>query len=213
MGTSVDLTVACVLRSGGQYSAWHVAGLRAQVAHWLPAARFVCLSDVPVDCERVPLERDWPGWWAKVELFRHFKGRTLYLDLDSVIVGDPAPLVTGEFLMVRNWLLPDLFTSAVMSWNGDYSHIADAFVDEAERVMDAYVTRDQWGDQAWIAERAGDVRGFPVGEIESYRLQLRRRHRAMPSNGTRIVAFNATHPPWRGPDWAKRWWNQTRFAA
>lgn len=208
----MDLTVASVLRSGGQYNDWHVAGLRAQVSHWLPGARFVCLSDVPVDCERVPLEHDWPGWWAKVELFRHFKGRTLYLDLDSVIVGDPAPLVTGEFLMVRNWLIPHLFTSAVMSWDGDYSHIAEAFVDEAERVITTYVTRDKWGDQAWIAEQAGDVRGFPSGAIESYRLQLRRRYKARPSSEARIVAFNATHPPWQGPGWARGWWEQ-RIAA
>ena len=201
----MDLTVASVLRSGGQYNDWHVAGLRAQVSHWLPGARFVCLSDVPVDCERVPLEHDWPGWWAKVELFRHFKGRTLYLDLDSVIVGDPAPLVTGEFLMCRNWVLPRLFTKAVMSWDGDYSHITREFEPVVEQVMATYTTCEQWGDQAWIAERAGEVCGFRPGLIESYKLQLQRRRDARPSANARIVAFNQTAPPWAGPGWARRW--------
>ena len=74
------LTVACVLRSGGAYGPQHVAGLQAQVAHWLPRASFVCLSDVPVPCERIALQSAWPGWWAKMELFRHLTGRTLYLD-------------------------------------------------------------------------------------------------------------------------------------
>jgi hypothetical protein len=208
-----ELIVACVLRSGGVYNAGHVSGLRAQVEHWLPSARFVCLSDVPVECERVPLESGWPGWWAKVELFRHFKGRTLYLDLDSVVVADPAPLVTGEFLMCRNWVLPHLMTSAVMSWDGDYSHITREFEPVADRIMAEYTTCEQWGDQAWIAERAGGVQGFPSGLIESYRLQMMRRHSSRPLLSTRVVAFNAECPPWRGPDWARRWWDVQAMTA
>ena len=204
----MDLTVACVLRSGGAYRAGHVAGLRAQVAYWLPAARFVCLSDVPVECERVPLQTDWPGWWAKLELFRHLTGRTLYLDLDSVIVADPAPLVTGQFLMIRNWAHPELFASGVMSWQGDYSHITRAFEPLAGQVMATYNTCKQWGDQAFIAEHAGDVQGFPAGAIVSYRYQMARRRIAAPPRHARIVAFNATHLPWDGPDWARKWWPQ-----
>jgi len=198
--------VACVLRSGGAYRPEHVGGLKAQVSHWLPGERFVCLSDMEVDCERVPLETGWPGWWAKVELFRHFKGRTLYLDLDTVLVGDPEPLLTGEFLMCRNWVYPQLLTSAVMAWDGDYSHIADEFGPVAERVMAEYVTCERWGDQAWIAERAGDARAFPDGSILSYRFSLNERQPPPPD--ARIVAFNGTHLPWNGPQWARRWWGQ-----
>lgn len=195
----MGLTVACVLRSGGIYEPKHVLGLRRQAAAYAPGARFVCLSDVPVECERVPLESGWPGWWAKVELFRHFKGRTLYLDLDSVIVGDTCPLATGEFLMVRNWAVPHLFTSAVMSWDGDYSRIADAFEPVADRVIETYITCEQWGDQAWIAEQAGDARAFPEGAIQQYSGGvLRRAHR--------IIAFTAKRPPWNGPSWARHWW-------
>lgn len=206
MGPQVGLTVACVLRSGGVYDATHVAGLRAQAAHWLPEAQFVCLSDVPVDCERVTMEQGWPGWWSKIELFQHFKGQTLYVDLDSVIVADPAPLVADAFTMCRNWIRPELLTSAVMSWNGNYSHIADAFAPVADQVMRDYVTCEQWGDQAWIAERAGDVRGFAPGLVESFRLQIQKRRKTMPSEGVRVVAFNREVPPWDGPDWARRWW-------
>jgi hypothetical protein len=201
-----ELTVACVLRSGGAYRAEHVAGLQAQVRHFMPGARFVCLSDVPVPCERVALESGWPGWWAKVELFRHFGGRTLYLDLDTVIVDDPAWLVTGRFTMIRNWVYPSLFASGVMSWFGDYSHIARAFEPVAERVIAEYVTREQWGDQAWIAENAGDVRAFPPGAIASYKVH--RLNGLKPPKYTTIVAFNGVCPPWDGPAWARRWWPQ-----
>lgn len=209
--------MACVLRSGGAYSASHVAGLRAQVAHWLPQARFVCLSDVPVDCERVPLQTDWPGWWAKIELFRHFTGRTFYLDLDSVIVADPAPLVTtGRFMMIRNWGYPKLFASGVMSWHGDYGHITSAFEPMAAAVIEKYTTCEQWGDQAFIAERAGDVRAFPAGAVASYRYQIARRRivNAAPPKGACVVAFNGTHLPWEAAeDWARVWWEQPQVSA
>ena len=204
------LTVACVLRSGGIYGPQHVDGLGAQVAHWLPEARFVCLSDMPVDCKRIPLQTDWPGWWAKIELFRHLTGRTLYLDLDSVIVADPAPLVTGQFLMIRNWVLPRLLASGVMSWDCDYGHIASAFEPMAADVMAGYTTCAQWGDQAFIAERAGDVQAFPDGAVVSYRYQLARRGRVhAPPPSARLVAFNGTHLPWAdgAPEWARKWWN------
>jgi hypothetical protein len=209
----VGLTVACVLRSGGHYRPGHVAGLRAQVEHFLPDARFVCLSDMQVDCERIQFESGWPGWWSKISLFDHFKGRTLYLDLDTVIVKDPDPLVTGAFTMIRNWVYPSLLCSGVMSWDGDYSHITRAFEPVAERVMAEYVTRNQWGDQAFIAEQAGNVHSFPPGEVASFRFQ-RLRQVSPPPKNARIVAFNGTHMPWHvGPPWARKWWASQRIAA
>jgi hypothetical protein len=209
------ITVSCVLRSGGQYGPEHVQGLRAQAAHWLPGARFVCLSDVEVPCERAPLETDWPGWWAKIELFRHFKGRTLYLDLDSVIVADPLPLITGEFTMIANWAYPRLFASGVMSWDGDYSHITRAFEPVAEQVMREYVTLERWGDQAFIAEHAGKIVAFPGSSITSYRLQILRKRMktTRPPPWSKIVAFNGTCVPWKGPEWARRWWPALGVAA
>jgi hypothetical protein len=208
----MDLTVACVLRSGGQYHAGHVRGLMAQVETWLPEARFVCLSDVPVPCERIELVSDWPGWWAKLELFQHLKGRTLYLDLDSVIVGNPLPLVTGRFTMIKNWLDPRLRASGVMSWAGDYSHITKQFAPIAQRVMEAYVTSVRWGDQAFIAERAGRVDTFRPGMVVSYRYQQHYFRRGKPPNGARVVAFNGTCVPWEGPEWARCWWEEKEAA-
>lgn len=204
------MEVACVLRSGGQYDASHVEGLKKQVAHYMPDAHFVCLSDVEVPCERIPLVTDWPGWFAKIELFEAFKGQTLYLDLDTVLVADPSSMMNGYFQMCRNWVHPHLMTSAVMAWNGDYSHITRAFAEVSDRVMRDYVTLEQWGDQAFIAERAGKIFCFAGGDVISYRLQMRdrrggvRMHR--PPVGAKIVAFNASCPPWDGPKWARQWW-------
>lgn len=206
----MGLTVACVLRSGGQYDESHVEGLARQVAHYMPAAHFVCLSDASVSCDRVPLVSDWPGWFAKIELFEAFKGRTLYLDLDTVLVADPTSMLTGEFQMCRNWRHPHLMTSAVMAWDGDYSHITRAFAEVSDQVMRDYVTLEQWGDQAFIAEQAGEVKAFVPGDVVSYRLQMldrkQRERMTEPPAGAKIVAFNCNCLPWDGPEWARQWW-------
>ncbi len=95
------LTVACVLWMGEfenrRYSPAWVYRLRDMVAESLPVPhRFVCLSNVDVPgVETIPLQTDWPGWWAKVELFNpalDLGDRVLYLDLDVFVTGDLMPI-------------------------------------------------------------------------------------------------------------------------
>jgi hypothetical protein len=97
------LTVVCVLWmgefEGRHYSPDWVTRLRDQVAAWLPQPyRFVCLSNVEVPgVETIPLVTDWPGWWAKLEIFNpanDLGDRVLYLDLDVFVTGDLRPIVT-----------------------------------------------------------------------------------------------------------------------
>lgn len=83
-------TVVTVLRSGGDFLPKHVRAMKRQIAKWAPQADFLCLSDVDipgVHCIR--LKYDWPGWWAKMELFRpDLDGHDfLFTDLDNVILG------------------------------------------------------------------------------------------------------------------------------
>jgi len=110
------LTVACVLWQGDfrgrTYSPEWVHRLRAMVARNLPTPHeFVCLSNVPIDgINVIPLQSDLPGWWSKLELFRHDLGkRVLYLDLDTLIVGDLSPLVEVDAsfaAMPPSYMLP-----------------------------------------------------------------------------------------------------------
>lgn len=150
-----DLTVACVLRSGGDYGVDYVEKLRDGVARHLSLEHhFVCLSDVEVPCDRVPMLRAWSGWWSKLELFEWFTGPTLYFDLDTVIVGsiDDIADYPHEFSMLSDFGRPSSCASGVMAWCGDYSHIALEFTEE--RAAD-YLEPTRWGDQAWISETVG----------------------------------------------------------
>src|SRR6185369_16858814 len=103
------LTVACVLKSGGIYDATWVSRLRDGVARHLPVDhRFVCLSDIEVPCERIPLEHDWPGWWSKIELLK--LPSVLFFDLDTAIVGSLDDIarhaLRTDFTMLRDFYAP-----------------------------------------------------------------------------------------------------------
>ena len=66
------------------------------------------LSDVPVDgVETIPLQHDWPGWFAKFELFRpDIEGDLLYFDIDTVITGDLKQLEVGQTTMLSDFYHP-----------------------------------------------------------------------------------------------------------
>lgn len=173
------LTVACVLKSGGIYTAEWVRKLRDGVARNLTLPhRFVCLSDVDVPCERIPLEYDWevlaadytpkhdwrvaPRWWSKIELFRPglFDDTVLYLDLDTLITGslDGIAAHPHRFTMADDpWRgTPAPRCSAVMAWHGDYSVIFNTFKDNPAGMAHRYdveaVQRGRIGDQAFIED-------------------------------------------------------------
>lgn len=190
------LTVATVLRAGGEYRPEHVARLRDQVARHSPAARFVCLSDQQVECERVPLLHDWPGWWAKIELFRPgaVPGPCLYLDLDTDVVGPVDDLVGERFTMLSDFYRPDLPASGVMAWPATPpAHLYELFRRDAGRHMRACRTRERWGDQGFIGAHLG---GEPLRfgpEVVSYKVHVR--GRGVPA-GARVVAYHGRPKPW-----------------
>lgn len=77
-------------RGSSEFNASHVLALKKQVEKYSPFANFECLSDIEipgVNCRK--LKRNWPGWWSKLELFDpELPGDFLFVDLDTVIVGD-----------------------------------------------------------------------------------------------------------------------------
>jgi hypothetical protein len=175
------LTVATVLKSGGIYDPLWVERLRRGVAQNLPGAhRFVCLSDVDVPCERIPLEHGWPGWWSKIELFR-LPGPVLYFDLDTVIVGNLVDIATAailaDFVMLRDFYDSRHLQSSVMAWCGDkVAGIYEQFLPNPETLMAKQ--RARMGDQAYIEEWWGRTPvlkwqdGVP-GQIVSYKVHCR----------------------------------------
>ena len=185
----MPLTVACVLKSCGIYDATWVARLKAGVAKHLPIAhRFVCLSDVDVPCERIPLAHDWPGWWSKIELFK-LEGPVLFFDLDTAIVGDLTHIASTVldplcgFKILSDFYRPDGLGSGVMGWNGiiaseDLRRWYETFAADPRKWMDIC---GGLGDQDFINRQTHRVTGLwqsdrlgaHAGEIVSYKVHCR----------------------------------------
>jgi hypothetical protein len=193
------LTIACVLRSGGIYDAAWVARLQRNVAAHAPVHRFVCLSDVEVPCERIPLATGWPGWWAKIELWRPglFEGRVLYIDLDCLITGDLDALVAGEgFRIIDDWWLPG-FNSSVVAWDAGDCEIFETFRPEHIGM--------KGGDQTWIGMVKPQAATFAPGLVVSYKAHCRKLG-ALPPDA-RVVAFHGKPKPAEVSDgWVRELW-------
>lgn len=168
------LTIACVLKSGGDYNAEYVMNLAAGVGRNLPQSKsyqFVCMTDLGID-EVQPLQRaginvyllvyDLPGWWSKMELFR-LAGPVLYFDLDTVILGDIFPLVdniqrTPRLMLMLRGFRGNNWASGIMGWHGDYRWVLMDFLALTsgrqfdKRLKMTVGKREYRGDQNWLAE-------------------------------------------------------------
>lgn len=142
----------------------------------------MCLSDVDVPCERVPLITELPGWYAKLELFR-LTGPVLYFDLDTVITGDLSEITSypHQFTMLRDFTHPEYPASGVMAWHGDYGFLLDDFT----------MNHPGHGDQGYIGSKiAPDLfqEMFP-GQIVS------RKQPDLRNANERVVCFHGDPRP------------------
>lgn len=205
------ITVACVLRPGGDFDARWVRALQAGVERHLSLEhRFVCLTDAPIEgVIHQYLLHDWPGWWSKMELFRPglFRGRVLYLDLDTLIVGalDGVAGYDGSFAMLSDFYKPERPQSGVMAFRpSDVTRgIWETFSADPESAM-----RDYRGDGEWLAAHTEPDRlqdAFP-GQIVSLKVHARD---AVP-DGARLVCghgdprFSDAAAGWAHETWSER---------
>jgi hypothetical protein len=155
------LNVVCVLRQGGKvgYTVEWVDRLQRGIQRNLTIPhRFVCLSDCPVNCDRIELDLGDYGFWSKMQLFKPgvFTGPTLYIDLDTVICSNIDQVVkhiqTQSFVM---WIEADknIHSSAIMYWQGDHSYLWNTFISKPLPHWQAlYSVPPLYGDQAIISE-------------------------------------------------------------
>lgn len=157
------LTVVCVYKTGGAYSADYVLRLeKAVYEHITISHRFICLTDsISVDCcEVTPLAHDWPGWWSKIELFRPDLnlGPCVYFDLDTMIVGNIDKLLEyaggTPFAMLRGFskynAANNIPASGVMIGNfALHDEVYYAFGEKPEK----YMKMHKLGDQIYIANQ------------------------------------------------------------
>jgi len=195
------LSIVCVLKSGGIYTADWVRKLRDACKRQAVKHRFTCLSDVEVPCERIPLKHDWPAWWSKIELFRPgvIEGPTLYLDLDTVVCGpiNVNGLQDIDFAMLRSFWKEDMVGSGVMWFNKVPTHVYQKFAKQPE----AYISHHERnangpyvGDQAFVWDSMDrdvtQINDYIPG-IYSYKMHCK----AFLPNDASIVCFHGSPRP------------------
>lgn len=143
-----QVTVACVLRSGGDFFPYHVSRLYSQLReHSTVPFKFRCLTDQKsIDIfMTIPLYYKYKGWWAKMELFRPSifdTPRVVYFDLDTVIVNNIDHILTvdQDFLGLKPFnpkrqKISGYFASGVLAWRNGYPDFAYQQFRYAEHAM------------------------------------------------------------------------------
>ena len=155
------INIVCVLREGGKvgYDASWVRKLKSAVERNVSIPHnFICLSDCEVPCDRILLDADGDGYWAKLQLFKPgiFNGPVLYIDLDTVIcknIDDIILSVTDQKFVMWYESDKDVHSSAMMWWNGDYSYLWDVYNSQSlDYWKELYPGGKLVGDQALISE-------------------------------------------------------------
>lgn len=203
-GAAAVLTVACVetgnyLRRGVDYvtrlhagvtrhlNEPHVFRLFTDELRW----HWPLLQRTGIEITEIP--KDPPGWWSKIRLFapEAFRpgDRVLYLDLDTVIVGDLGPLARASGLLHLGrwgWTKND-YGSGVMAWrHGEHAEVFERFT--------RHVPRRLRGDQDWMTELGG-WDALPDGICASYRYHCKNG----PPAGVSVVCFHGTPKPHEFP--------------
>ncbi len=208
-------SVICVLRSGGIYDASWVEKLKNGVARHLSRPhRFVCVSDVDVPCERIPLTVDWHTWYSKIFLFKPgvITGDTLYIDLDTAVTGslDGLTNIDSDFAMIRSFADPKRLASGVMWFRKVPHEVYHKFAKQPEAWIahhDRHRNGAYVGDQAFICdtltpEKIGVLTDLFDG-IKAYKYHCRKK--LLP--GTSLVAFPGEPKPTSlKDDWVLEAW-------
>ena len=181
------IKIICVLKTGGWCNADDVLNLKENLKERVECNyEFVCYSDDESVAD-VKLEKNYPGWWSKVEIFRE-TGQCIFFDLDTAIFSNIEGLFAyfddnqRKIAMLRPFYTrrkrwhrgrTHVYASGVIAWSGDYSYIYREFSPSLRRKYS--------GDQEYIQSKLmehGDEIGFineHVGNILSYRWDCRRK--------------------------------------
>lgn len=153
----------CVLKSGGAYDEEDVFQLKMGIDANYRGARFACLSDIDLDCERIALTENLPGWWSKLEMYKPREWgegieRIVYFDLDTIIKGPieffNELLSEDRLYALEDWYHPDkTANSSIVSFRpGQCDHIWEKFSEDPRKYIQIGQRSGMWnwGDQGFL---------------------------------------------------------------
>lgn len=206
MGTETNLTVVSVYKPGGGFSDDYVGRLKANVAANCKADhRFVCLTNRNLDnIECIPLAEKRSGYWNKLEIFRRglFDGPVVYLDLDTMIVGDVTDILTYPHGFTAGYNFKRKHADSMASWfmafdgREDRSHLFDGYC-PGSTPTEYEQDWVRWGDQGYIQDNLRhewtSIDDLFPGRCASYKWEIRRPWKIPPA--VSFVAFHGKPRP------------------
>lgn len=185
------------------YKPHHAEWLHRQIRQHTDDEIVCFTNDYVPDCINVSLEQDWLGWWSKMEIFNPaVKGDMLYMDIDTIICGDLAPLLNVEKTTVlRDFYQPNngrtMGSGLMFLKEADRKKVWKKFTADPMRHMAECVRRNKWGDQGFIntvigktADRWQDV--LP-GKVVSYKVS----GKIKPPASASVMCFHGKPRPWQ----------------
>ncbi len=215
--------VVCV-KYGDKYDPEYVNKLYGMVKRNLTLPfTFYCFTEDPEninpEIEIRPLNDDLHTWWHKLTLFKStvhdLVGRTLYLDLDVVIVDNIDCFFDyiDPFIIIKDWNSREnniFWNSSVFSFDiGTFSYVWEKFNVDPERHMKKVL-----GDQTWLWKMIPkeDITIWPEEWCRSYKYDC---SGGTPEDSKIIIfhgqpnphnAINYPHLPKHPTDWISKYW-------
>lgn len=199
--------------------------LNAIARHLSVPFRFVCITDADLEfCETLPLidiignRTDCWKSWQKVQMHRPehgFTGRTLYIDLDMLILKDFADMLEQfrghSFLMSTCPWRGDISCSAIMYWEGDHSDIWERFAsqpfDHWIEVYNRAPDHNRIGvEQAFVA--GSKEHGIIQDVLDDSTIYTDRIRKTRHDQGATILFCSGNRKPWNQlhhPDVVNHW--------
>lgn len=153
----------------------------------------VCLSDVDVPgVPCIPLEYDWPKWWAKLEICRpDIKGDVFFIDLDTNVY--KMPEMPGVDTVLTDFGDPNVIGSGLMYLTEETRlKVWEEFIKDPKKNMAAHI---KWpaGDQGFFLRfLKGAKRWQSLINVYSYKIHCKK---GIPDN-TDILCFHGKPRPW-----------------
>ena len=215
-----DQTIIC-MKWGSLYSAEYVNVLfNAAKKHMKTPFRFVCITDndlgIHKDIECFPIphigldKKHWHhGAWPKLTVFLpnnfKFKGRCLFIDLDTIILRDLDSFFEckGPLVAIDTYdFVPSVKTHALMS--GIFAFDGDTLgyiVENLKSNRDTLITKFDL-EQTFLENQVPDWVGWPKNWILSFKYDLRRSllldrflPPKSPPDSAKIIAFHGKPRP------------------
>ena len=212
--------VILVCRSGGSFSFEDVRLLSYHLRKQSPDIEVYCLTDKPtpayeaINVTAIKLQYDWPGWWAKMNLFspelEHLRP-FLYVDLDTAIVGDlknilpPFGLHANKFITLQDFYQHGKLASGVLWIPADNdkvrivweNHLKKSNTLNRRKRMDYFLRENIKPDAFWQNI---------TNKISSYKPTQREHLTTLPA-GVSVVCFHGRPKIGKvaGVDWVRKY--------